>query len=174
MRRVPTITLLIIVALLAACSATGGASRTPSATRSPAASASPTPSNSGDAAASEPEATGPPETVTVDELVADPGAYEGHDVVLTAAAVKEVAASAWLVGPDPSSTSTILMLDNDLHPVVINAGDTFEIQGRIEKFTDPESMTKEVGGLPDMYSAALTTYEGQYVLVASDLTTSGA
>ena len=115
-----------------------------------------------------------PEAVTIDELVADPQAYGGHELIVTATAVREVAPSAWLVGGDTTADSTVLMLDNDLHPVVVGKGDTFEIHARVERFDDPESMTETVGALPDMYSPALAGYNGSYVLVASDLRTSGA
>ena len=43
----------------------------------------------------------------------------------------------------------------------------------VEHFDDPESMSNEVGALPDMFDQALATYQGSYVLVATDLT-SGA
>ena len=44
----------------------------------------------------------------------------------------------------------------------------------VEQFDDPESMSDEVGALPDMFDQALATYQGSWVLVATDLTTSGA
>jgi hypothetical protein len=112
--------------------------------------------------------------VTVDELIADPQAYAGHEVIFTATAVREVAPSAWLVGAEKTAGSTVLMLDNDLHPVSIGKGETFEIHATVEHFDDPESMSNEVGALPDMFDQALATYQGTYVLVATDLTTSGA
>ncbi len=168
MRLVRGLTLVSIVALLGACaSGTPGASST---TGSP----SPTASSSAAADASQPETSAAAEAVTIDELVADPGAYAGREVIVTAMTVKEVAPSAWLVGAERASGSTVLMLDNDLHPVAVAKGDTFEIHATVRRFDDPESMTNEVGALPDMYSPALSGYEGSYVLVASDLTTSGA
>jgi hypothetical protein len=112
--------------------------------------------------------------VTVDELIADPAAYDGREVILTATTVEEVAPSAWLVGAESTTGLTVLMLDNDLRPVAINAGQTFEIRATVTGFVDPESMSAEVGALPNMYSPALESYQGSYVLVASHLTTSGA
>lgn len=167
MRLVRTLGLLSVVALLGACAATPG--RT-------SAQASPTPPASSTSAAvgSEPAASSAPEAVTFDELVADPQAYEGREVILTATTVREVAPSAWLVGARPAADATLLMLENDLHPVAIGKGDTFEIHATVEHFTDPDSMSEQVGALPDMYTQALTGYEDSYVLVASELSTSGA
>jgi hypothetical protein len=167
MRLVRTLAILSIVALLGACAA---APRASSATASPA----PTASSSAAAVGSEPAASASPEAVTVDELIADPQAYAGREVILTATAVREVAPSAWLVGAEIAADSTVLMLDNDLHPVSIGEGETFEIHATVEHFDDPDAMSNEVGALPDMYDQALATYQGSYVLVASDLTTSGA
>jgi hypothetical protein len=168
MKTLSILALLSIVALLGACTAVSpsGSGR--------ATSPSPTASSPSVAVGSEPAASAAPEAVTIDELVADPQAYGGHEVIVTATAVREVAPSAWLIGGDTAADSTVLMLDNDLHPVVVGKGDTFEIHARVERFDDPESMTEAVGALPDMYSPALAGYQGSYVLVASDLTTSGA
>jgi len=58
--------------------------------------------------------------------------------------------------------------------VAIDKGETFEIRATVAGFDDPGSMSADVGALPDMYSPALTSYVGSYVLVATDLTTSGA
>jgi len=148
--------------------------------RGSAAAASPTPAASGSATAvaSEPAASASPEAspeaVTVDELIADPQQYAGHELIFTATTVREVAPSAWLVGAENTADSTVLMLDNDLHPVAIGKGETFEIHATVEQFDDPESMSDEVGALPDMFDQALATYQGSWVLVATDLTTSGA
>jgi hypothetical protein len=109
--------------------------------------------------------------VTVDELIADAAAYDGREVILTATAEREIAPSAWLMGGDATADETVLMLNNALRPVVIERGEPFEIHARVEKYVDPASMSKEVGGLPDMYNDTFTTYEGSYVLVASGLTT---
>jgi hypothetical protein len=168
MKALSTLALLSIVALLGACAAVspGGSGGTTSP--------SPTASSPSVAVGTEPAASGAPAAVTIDELVADPQAYAGREVILTATAVREVAPSAWLVGGETTADSTVLMLDNDLHPVVVGKGDTFEIHARVERFDDAESMTETVGALPDMYSPALAGYQGSYVLVASDLTTSGA
>ncbi len=171
MRLVRTLAILSIVALLGACAATP---------RGSAAAASPTPAASGSATAvaSEPAASASPEAspeaVTVDELIADPQQYAGHELIFTATTVREVAPSAWLVGAENTADSTVLMLDNDLHPVEIGKGETFEIHATVEQFDDPESMSDEVGALPDMFDQALATYQGSWVLVATDLTTSGA
>ena len=171
MRLVRTLAILSIVALLGACAA---------APRGSAAAASPTPAASGSATAvgSEPAASASPEAspeaVTVDELIADPQQYAGHELIFTATTVREVAPSAWLVGAENTADSTVLMLDNDLHPVEIGKGETFEIHATVEQFDDPESMSDEVGALPDMFDQALATYQGSWVLVATDLTTSGA
>ena len=167
MRLVRGLTLLSIVGLLGACAATQGSS---SATGSP----SPRASSSDVAAASQPETSAAPAAVTVDKLIADPAAYDGREVILTATTVEEVAPSAWLVGAESTTGLTVLMLDNELHPVAINTGQTFEIHARVTGFVAPESMSAEVGALPDMYSPALASYVGSYVLVASTLTTSGA
>ena len=160
MRLLPTLALLGAVALLGACAATPGESAATASSSPPASSANP--------------ASGEPEAVTVDQLISDPQAYAGREVILTATAVREVAPSAWLVGPDAGAGSTVLMLDNDLHPEAIGEGETFEIHASVQQFADPESMSKQVGALPNMYGPALTDYQGSYVLVASDLTTSGA
>lgn len=167
MRLVRTLAILSIIVLLSACAA---------APRGSAAAASPTPEASGSAAAvgTEPAASASPEAVTVDELIADPAAYDGREVILTATTVEEVAPSAWLVGAESNTGLTILMLENDLHPVAIDKGETFEIHATVAGFDDPGSMSAEVGALPDMYSPSLTSYVGSYVLVATDLTTSGA
>jgi len=171
MRLVRTLAILSIVALLGACAA---------APRGSAAAASPTPaaSSSATSVASEPAASASPEAspeaVTVDELIADPQQYVGHELIFTATTVREVAPSAWLVGAENTAGSTVLMLDNDLHPVEIGKGETFEIHATVEQFDDPESMSDEVGALPDMFDQALATYQGSWVLVATDLTTSGA
>jgi hypothetical protein len=63
------------------------------------------------------------------------------------------------------------MLNNALHPVAITAGESFEIHGTIERYTDPASMTEEVGALPDMFARAFTPYQGFEVLVATELVT---
>ena len=158
MKLLPILALLGAVALLGACAATESG---PTASSSPpASSANP--------------ASGEPEAVTVDQLISDPQAYAGREVILTATAVRQVAPSAWLVGPDAGAGSTVLMLDNDLHPEAIGEGETFEIHASVQQFADPDSMSKQVGALPNMYGPALTDYQGSYVLVASDLTTSGA
>lgn len=161
------LTLLSIVGLLGACAATAGSA---SATAPP----SPSASSSAAAVASQPESSAAPEAVTVDELIADPAAYNGREVILTATTVEEVAPSAWLMGAESTTGLTVLMLDNELHPVAIDKGETFEIHATVLGFDDPESMSAEVGALPDMYTPAPTGYEGSYVLVASNLTTSGA
>ena len=164
-----TITLLTIAVLLGACTSLGGraiTSPTPTPRPSSSARATPRPSASGEVGAS-----AAPEMVTVDELIADPAAYDGREVILTATAEREVAPSAWLVGGDATADRTVLMLDNALRPVVIERGESFEIHARVQKYVDPASMSKEVGALPDMYNDAFTTYEGSYVLVASALTT---
>ncbi|MEA2652018.1 MAG: hypothetical protein QOI85_1739, partial [Chloroflexota bacterium] len=78
MRLVRTLTIVSIAALLGACAA---------APRGSAAAGSPTPAASSSAAAvgSEPAASASPEAspeaVTVDELIADPQAYAGHEVI---------------------------------------------------------------------------------------------
>ena len=95
-------------------------------------------------------------------------------MILTATTVRQVAPSAWLVGGEPTAESTILMLNNSLRPVAINAGETFEIRATVQRYNDPESMSGEVGALPNMYNGAFTVYEGSFVLVSTDLTTSGA
>jgi hypothetical protein len=169
-----TLTLLTIAVLLGACTSLGGravASPTPTPRPSSSARSTPKPSASGDVAEGSPGASPEPETVTVDDLIADAAAYDGREVVLTATAEREVSPSAWLVGGDATADETVLMLDNSLHPVGIERGKTFDIHARVEKYVDPASMTKEVGGLPDMYNDAFTTYEGSYVLVASAVAT---
>ena len=158
MKLLPILAVLGAVALLGACAATESGATASSSP--PASSANP--------------ASGEPEAVTVDQLISDPQAYAGREVILTATAVRQVAPSAWLVGPDAGAGSTVLMLDNDLHPEAIGEGETFEIHASVQQFADPDSMSKQVGALPNMYGPALTDYQGSYVLVASDLTTSGA
>lgn len=164
---VRTMGVLTMVALLGACAATPGGT---------SAQASPTPAASSTSAAvgSEQAASAEPEAVTFEELVASPQAYEGREVILTATTVREIAPSAWLIGARPAADATLLMLENDLHPVAIGKGDTFEIHATVEHFTDPDSMSSKVGALPDMYGEALTGYQDSYVLVATELSTSGA
>jgi hypothetical protein len=160
MRLTRTFALLTVVMALAACAATPRGTAT-TMTASPSAGAS----------RKAAVATGEPAAVTIDQLVADPQAYAGQKVIVTATAVREIAPSAWLVGAEEGADSTVLMLNNDLHPVMIGAGDTFEIDATVEQFNDPASMSDEVGALPDMYNSAFSGYQGSYVLVASELST---
>jgi hypothetical protein len=169
-----TLTLLTIAVLLGACASLGGravTSPTPTPRPSSSARSTPKPSASGEAAEGSAGASPEPEMVTIDELTGDASAYAGREVILTATAEREVSPSAWLVGGNATADKTVLMLDNSLHPVTIASGKAFEIHARVEKYVDPASMTNEVGGLPDMYNKAFTTYEGSYVLVASLVTT---
>jgi hypothetical protein len=156
MKLVRTLSLVAVVAALSACAVTG---RRPTESAASDTAEPPAPSSSAVADAS-PTQAAEPETITIDELTNDPEAYDGRDVVLTAVAVSEVAPSAWLVAGTEDSDATVLMLNNALHPVAITAGESLEIHGTIERYTDPASMTEEVGALPDMFARAFAPYQG--------------
>lgn len=151
----------------AAPTPSASAAETPAATE-PAADTTPAPDASPEATPGggigDPPAT--TEQTRVEEILADPAAFEGTPVVLDADVVEVVASEAMTVRDDASGGSLLVVGAPGVIPADLTAGDFARVSGEVRSFAI-DDIEFEIGATLD--DEAFADFAGEPVVIASDV-----